>query len=368
MVHRRPLLLALVVGTCASCSDSDSIRQYKVPRQAAETEGAAPAANQAGVAWFFKVTGPNDEVLKLVQPFGQFVSSVRFSPAGQPEWTLPSGWQERKEQGLRYATLKLPTTPPLDATVIPLPADDPTSTEYLKENFVRWRGQLGLPGVTGSDWMSAARSAGELEQFERDGRPATIVNLTGRTAEYGESRMLAALIPAPSAAGTSRSSPPRTPPSTARAPESSNRSAAASAGASSTGTPPVTYSVPEGWRERPAGTFQFATFEAGPESAPLKISLATAGGDLLGNVNRWRGQVGLPPFTPAELESARQTLPVGDASADYFVLEGESDAILGAVQVRGGSTWFFKAWGPRELASAERERFEAFLQSLSFAP
>ena len=82
------------------------------------------------------------------------------------------------------------------------------------------------------------------------------------------------------------------------------------------------------------------------------------------NVNRWRGQVGLDPFTEEELTSAAKKVDVGSLTGElYEMIEGER-AILGVIVEEAGQTWFVKMMGDTPLVVRERGRFEGFLKSL----
>jgi hypothetical protein len=67
------------------------------------------------------------------------------------------------------------------------------------------------------------------------------------------------------------------------------------------GEPPISWATPEGWAmERGAG-LRFATLRL-PNRLELTVTaLGREAGSVLDNVNRWRGQIGLKPITPAEL-------------------------------------------------------------------
>ncbi len=132
------------------------------------------------------------------------------------------------------------------------------------------------------------------------------------------------------------------------------------------GEKPFTYTLPAGWQDAPLRTFQLAAFTAGTGTEAVTISVATAGGDLAGNINRWRGQVGLEPVGEQEIAASAKSLTVDGSPAMYFVVEGEKDSILGVIAERGGRQWFIKANGPKGAVASERERFEAFTQSLKF--
>jgi hypothetical protein len=92
------------------------------------------------------------------------------------------------------------------------------------------------------------------------------------------------------------------------------------------GKPPLTWTVPGNWKEvdaKPArGEFQrFATFrlraQQGDELELTIFALGRAGqaGDVLANVNRWRGQLGLEPVTAEGLKGLIDELKVEDTTA-----------------------------------------------------
>jgi hypothetical protein len=72
----------------------------------------------------------------------------------------------------------------------------------------------------------------------------------------------------------------------------------------------ATWDTPAGWTEQAGGGIRFATLVIPDTEAPLEISVTTfpapdPGADayLLQNINRWRGQVGLAPYTQADWRS-----------------------------------------------------------------
>jgi|GEM_PF-2021834 len=77
------------------------------------------------------------------------------------------------------------------------------------------------------------------------------------------------------------------------------------------------WKLPEGWTQSPGGAmFRIATLKS-PDGIEVAITSLTPGQDLLMNVNRWRGQIGLPPTTAeamdvTEVKSGQQTVIVYD--------------------------------------------------------
>jgi hypothetical protein len=93
----------------------------------------------------------------------------------------------------------------------------------------------------------------------------------------------------------------------------------------------------------------------------------SAGQDVLGNVNRWRGQVGLPELTEQQMADNLTAMVIGGEPGTYVELSGPAgETILGAIVVHEGRGWFFKLKGDSELAERERERFRQFLNSVRF--
>lgn len=107
----------------------------------------------------------------------------------------------------------------------------------------------------------------------------------------------------------------------------------------------ISWVLPVGWTQREASGMRYATLvpAAGPEVSVTR--LGGGGGGMLANVNRWRGQVFLPPLTEAELAASLKEVSLGgEDKASVVDIVGPKGRILGAlIPVAGGQTWFFKA-------------------------
>ena len=133
----------------------------------------------------------------------------------------------------------------------------------------------------------------------------------------------------------------------------------------------VTWRVPAGWDQKPASGMRVATFLVpSGGGAPAEVSVTSfpgdAGGDLA-NVNRWRGQLGLPELSAAELsrESRRLSSPAGELLVVDFAGAPEKGRMLGARLRHGGRSWFFKMTGAAPSVASAKPAFEGFLASLS---
>jgi hypothetical protein len=153
-----------------------------------------------------------------------------------------------------------------------------------------------------------------------------------------------------------------------------NATAAAPAPKDNNAAPPqLHWTLPEGWTEVAPGAMSIASFKAsGQNGAQAEVSVVplpgNAGGDTA-NVNRWRGQVGLPAATADELQKMGEAVQVGDQSATLYDVVGNDNAkrILGVIQERSGTTWFFKMTGDAGLVEQQKPEFTAFLKSLTFS-
>lgn len=137
----------------------------------------------------------------------------------------------------------------------------------------------------------------------------------------------------------------------------------------------LTFETPEGWQPGPLTierggitVRREAALEVRNDSqrAEITVTRLPAGAPLLDNVNRWRRQIQLPPWTEDDLNREVRTLMVNQQPAHYVQLEGEEQAILGVLVDQGSQTWFIKLQGDLPLARQERDRFEQFVQSLQF--
>jgi hypothetical protein len=141
---------------------------------------------------------------------------------------------------------------------------------------------------------------------------------------------------------------------------------------------PVTWTTPSDWISVPPSEMRVASFkvagEGGQAADVSVVPLAGMGGGDFANVNRWRGQVGLPAAPDDELQNAAQNVPAGGQPASLFDISGQSPSsnrptrILGAVQHRDGTTWFIKMTGDAALVEQQKPTFTKFLKSLDFAP
>ena len=132
----------------------------------------------------------------------------------------------------------------------------------------------------------------------------------------------------------------------------------------------VQWKVPKGWTERPASAMRVGSFQVlGADGKSADVSViplsGEAGGDLA-NINRWRGQIQLKPFTQDELEAQSEIISPGGRRMRLVDFANAHKRLLAAIYVRGQTTWFFKMMGDDATVEAAKPDFRAFLKSLRF--
>lgn len=137
-----------------------------------------------------------------------------------------------------------------------------------------------------------------------------------------------------------------------------------------TGGAALKWTLPKGWTEEKGGGMRFATLKA-PTPGKLDISVVYLPGDAggeLANVNRWRGQIGLPPWDAAALGKARTALKAkaGAVAAFDFNSDGPAKArmVVGLLTTADGNSWFLKMVGDDAPVAKNKPEFMRFLESL----
>lgn len=92
--------------------------------------------------------------------------------------------------------------------------------------------------------------------------------------------------------------------------------------------PPLSWSLPKGWKQTPGNQFRFATLKTGePEDLEVTIvALPKEGGEILPNVNRWLGQLGQPPVTEKDLAKVTRDIEVHGRKGTLVDIVGEAGA------------------------------------------
>jgi hypothetical protein len=91
------------------------------------------------------------------------------------------------------------------------------------------------------------------------------------------------------------------------------------------------WKIPEGWNEQAGSGMRAATLMIPADGKPIEMSVIAmpstgAPGELRDNVNRWRGQLQLPPVDERGLAATVKEAKVGDATMSLVDLRGQFSA------------------------------------------
>lgn len=131
----------------------------------------------------------------------------------------------------------------------------------------------------------------------------------------------------------------------------------------------VQWTLPEGWKEIPTDEpMRLATIQAGEDQILISAFPGDVGGTVA-NVNRWRGQLGLPQATEAEILPTLKTETIGGTTVSNLrIVSGTGTDMLAAIIAPGdGKTWFAKCTTSADNASKLQDQFAAFSKTFRLA-
>jgi hypothetical protein len=126
------------------------------------------------------------------------------------------------------------------------------------------------------------------------------------------------------------------------------------------------------WQAKAASSMRKGSYTiTGDAGVTADLGITAFPGDVGGesaNVNRWRGQVSLPPLADAAIPSILTRIEAHGLKIAVIDCVGSSDAgptrLVGAMVPFGGATWFFKLLGPDALVAREKPAFLQFLATV----
>ena len=165
---------------------------------------------------------------------------------------------------------------------------------------------------------------------------------------------------------------PATPPATPSAgqPDPSKSMSGASLPASALASSnALIWTAPASWTEKPLGPVRKGSFTVGDADLAITAFPGEVGG-LLANLNRWRGELQMPPLSQADLPTATTTVPAADPALRFILVDfagtpgSTPTRTLGAILPVGGDTYFFKLKGPDATVAQAKNDFLAFLATV----
>jgi hypothetical protein len=133
--------------------------------------------------------------------------------------------------------------------------------------------------------------------------------------------------------------------------------------------------VPANWSEKTPGPMILKSYSvAGKDGKTALVTISMFPGQVggvLANVNRWRGQLGLPEVSESDLATATQATEVPGGKATLVDLTGSDRSgqparLIAAMVPHGDSTWFYKLLGDTAVVGSEKNNFVHFLQTVQY--
>lgn len=326
----------------------------------------------------FLLAGCSKEEIK-VYSVPKEVAASNHSPV---HWTTPKGWKELAPTDLRAGNF-LVTVGDKKAEVSIIPFPGKVGTEL--QNVNRWRNEIGLPPITGSELASEKVSVGpaEAKLYDVSGGEfqtlAAILEKEGTSWFFkirGDREIVAQNKPtfveflkSISFDGDRQVEAP-----VATKPVSTNTKKVPDLAAAANPNEPQ-WEIPPRWQEKAPSAMVLKSFSVGGEEHEARISITAFPGDVggtLANVNRWRNQLSLEPV--AESELSKLTTPIDVLGGKGTLVEmngtdgktGKPARMIAAMVPRKEKTWFYKLMGDEATVSREKDAFVKFVQTVRY--
>lgn len=373
MIHRCCFILLFFLPFLATACRDAKVAVYRIPK-----ENDVPASDASSSPAPAGMSVPKDMAGTAV---------AKAEGAGL-EWNAPAHWKSKAASAMRKASYTVGEEggEAADFAITAFPGN--VGGDLANVN--RWRGQLQLPPLGETELASA------MTRFEANGLKMVVVDLAGGTPDKPQ-RMLGAIVPYQGATWFFKLTGPdalvanekpiylkflRTVKATAPAPITAVATPSMevaspvadpmSAAVTKAGGADLRWTAPAHWQSKPPSAMRKATYMIpGDGGAATELSITAfpgAVGGELANVNRWRGQLQLPPLAETELAGAVSRTTVNGLQVTLVDLTGGTAEnprrMLGAIVPSNGANWFFKLTGPEALVAKEKPAFLAFVETL----
>ena len=357
-MNRNPLLFQVFFAALAcvaiGCDRDQEIRTYQAPKET--------------------VSGDQG----ILSSIKQAPTEAQSDALADLQWTLPANWTivpVTGASGAFQADARIsvdPSDPQLLLSVSHL--GDAAGARSVVMNVNRWEGQEGLPPTSEADLPKV------VQTIQVADTQVSMVDLRGKGT-----RMLCAIFPHADRTWFFKLTGPEDKVAAHKtqfdefvrsihfgSPAPAAEQAVANPAPAPTPAPPgIQWQVPAGWTAEPTTPMLLARLQAGNGGALVKVSSFGVNnfGTLELNLNRWRGEVGLPPVSGADVKDVPET-QVGGRSWKVYDFSGPAGAdqkrsIIGQTQ-QGANVYFFKISGPADAVQQQKAAFEQFIASVRF--
>jgi hypothetical protein len=351
------ILFSVLAATLAGCG-RDDVKVYQVAKDNSSGSPGSPAANE---------------------PVPPTQNSNDQPDNGQPQlqFAVPPGWQQIAPSEMRVASFAVTNAAgqAADVGIIPLPAG-----ENELDLINMWRDQVQLPATTNDD-------SGTVQVGGDTGKLFEFVSTVPIIDQKFRQRMMVAMLTRGSTSWFFKITGEdsfvvsqkdvflqflKSVSFNTAAPSISSAAPAPAAGQNDIAN--SIWTVPPGWQSLPPSQFLLAQYlvQDGDARAEVNVS-AGEGGGLLANLNRWRGQLGLPPTAQEDdFSKMVNSLVVPGGQGELVDMTGTSSKtgqpsrLIGVVLPQAGQTWFYKLMGDPKLVAAQKDAFIKFIQSARY--
>ncbi len=307
-------------------------------------------------------------------------------------WTTPPAWQEHPGEGMRLASFTVmdKSGRPAEVTIVPMSGIAGTTSG----NVNRWRSQVNLGPLPEQEiskqlaTVDIGAAQGQIYDVTStepildkkfNARIIAAMLTRGDTTFFFKMTGADALVQEQKPAFlqflksiTFQGADPEQPASQPT-PVASTETPAAAA---DSGAHP-NWQVPANWHQAPSSPMLVAKFMVpgtGDARADINISSSQGtGGGIAANINRWRGQLGLPPVEDqAAIDKLVSAINVTDGLASCVDLAGTGQATgkatrcVAIIVPHGGDTWFYKLMGDAGVVEKEKAAFVQFVQNVKY--
>jgi len=277
------------------------------------------------------------------------------APAPQVHWELPPGWKEQKADRMRAASFQVVADDGRMAEVVVIPLPPANDIESQAVNF--WRQEVGLEPANITDLEQQRQ---KVEVGPGSGNLYEFVSAAPKGGQKFNSRLVGVVSPQNDTLWFVKMRGDDTlvteeKPKFLNFLKSLHFTAAPAQLAQadrpvSTNTKKVPASadlpkwkVPANWQEKAPGPMILAAYGVAGAGGQADVTISKLSGDAGGqgaNINRWRGQLGLPPATEADLTQTVTTIDIDGKKAYVVDIKGTN--------VRTGKPARMVAMGCRE--------------------
>jgi hypothetical protein len=387
----KPILVltaGLIVLTSSSCKQDKEIKVYRVAKEA--PAAADPHAGMPGMMPGGVMQAPADgaDPHAGLTPEQLAASGTAMAPAQEFTDSPPAHW--KKQPPSAFLLGKYQIVGEDGATVDVTFSTLRSAPGGLLSNINRWYGQLGQePFADDAALKQNSRTVPsgfgdavfvEVEGLIPNADPKKDGRLIGAIAESGPSAWFFKLRGNAALAAAERENfinwiasvkpaEPSKVPMHGTAP-GEGITPPKDAAVIPAGDGSVTWQLPDGWAVVKGSSARYATIAVnGADGSKGELAVTHFPGDVggdLANVNRWRGQIGLPPIGDADLAGCVTQITAGPKTLKVIDATGPQNRCTAGWVSHGGETWFFKFTGPDALVGAEKAKFTAFLESIRF--